>query len=85
MEFVNGLSIVGFTIGIVEWLKKMGIAGIWVNVSSILVGVALSIGSAFSNEPPITFGDWFTTVLWGIGFGLIASGIWDSIPGREEV
>ena len=84
MEFFNGLPLVAFVIGIVEWLKKLGVSGIWVNVSSMLVGVALSIGVAFASKPPVIFGDWFLSILYGIGFGLVASGIWDAFPRPPE-
>jgi hypothetical protein len=70
-----------FVIGIVEWLKKtFNLQGVVVNIAALIVGVALSIGAAFASKPPATFGDWFLCLLYGIAFGLIASGIWDAIP-----
>lgn len=76
---VNGIPLVLAVIGLVEWSKQLGVSGRALQVLSMLVGVALGILYQYSVQPLVDFAGWFGAVIYGLGMGLIASGIYDAI------
>lgn len=69
--------------GLVEFVKKMGVAG------RVLLGVSMTLGVLFGGGfyaaalgLPADFLGWFTLVLFGIGCGLTTSGAYNFLDAR---
>jgi len=75
---VNGIPLVLIVIGLVELLKKFGVSGNWLVGASVLIGICFGIGYQLSIAMPIDFAGWFAAVVYGIGLGLVASGVYDA-------
>ncbi len=77
---VNGVPIVLIVLGLVELTKRLGATG------KALIGISMAIGLVFGSGYMISqgalssdnpFGAWFGVIVYGLGMGLIASGIYD--------
>ena len=79
---VNGIPLIAIIMGLVEFLKRLGITGKWSIVTSMLVGLFLGIGYQLSAKPPASFADWFGAIVFGLGLGLAASGLYDFVALR---
>lgn len=75
---VKGVPLVMVVIGLVTWLGKLGITGKAQLVSALLVGLILGIGYQLSLEIPVDFAGWFGAVIYGLGLGIVASGIYET-------
>jgi len=75
---VNGIPLVLIVIGLVELLKKFGVSGNWLVGASVLIGICFGISYQLSIAMPIDFSGWFAAVVYGIGLGLVASGVYDA-------
>lgn len=82
MDFSNalvaGVPLVLVVIGLVEWSKRLGVSGKPLMVLSMLIGVVLGVLYQFSQQPLEGFSAWFGAVVYGLGLGLVASGIYDA-------
>lgn len=82
MDFSNalvaGIPLVLVVIGLVEWSKRLGVSGKPLMVLSMLIGVVLGVLYQFSQQPLEGFSAWFGAVVYGLGLGLVASGIYDA-------
>lgn len=80
-EFINvavaGIPLLFVVLGLVEWIKRLGVSGQWLLVASMLIGLVFGAGYQLSNEIPVTFGGWFAVIVYGLALGLVASGIYD--------
>ena len=74
---VAGLPLVLVVLGLVEWVKRLGLAGKAVVIVSMAIGLALGLAYQVSIAVPIDFAGWFGAAVYGIGLGLLASGIYD--------
>jgi len=74
---VAGLPLVLVVLGLVEWVKRLGLAGKAVVIVSMAIGLALGLAYQVSIALPIDFAGWFGAAVYGIGLGLVASGIYD--------
>jgi len=74
---VAGLPLVLVVLGLVEWVKRLGLAGKAVVIVSMAIGLALGLAYQVSIAVPIDFAGWFGAAVYGIGLGLVASGIYD--------
>ena len=74
---VAGLPLVLVVLGLVEWVKRLGLAGRAVVIVSMAIGLALGLAYQVSIAVPIDFAGWFGAAVYGIGLGLVASGIYD--------
>lgn len=74
---VAGLPLVLVVLGLVEWVKRLGLAGRAVVIVSMAIGLALGLAYQVSIALPIDFAGWFGAAVYGIGLGLVASGIYD--------
>ena len=74
---VAGLPLVLVVLGLVEWVKRLGLAGKAVVIVSMAIGLALGLAYQVSIAVPIDFAGWFSAAVYGIGLGLVASGIYD--------
>ncbi len=83
MDFSNalvaGIPLVFVVIGLVEWSKRLGVSGKPLMVLSMLIGVVLGVLYQFSLQPLEGFSAWFGAVVYGLGLGLVASGIYDAV------
>ncbi len=77
-QMVSGVPLVLVVIGLVEWLKRFGVAGKLLNGASLAVGLALGIAYQYAQGAPVDFAGWFAAGVFGIGLGLVASGIYDA-------
>lgn len=76
---VNGFSLMFIVMGIVQWLKDaFDIQGKGVKVLSMSVGLILSVGYQLTLGIPDGYAAWFGVVIFGIGSGLSASGVYDA-------
>ena len=74
---VAGLPLVLVVLGLVEWVKRLGLQGRAVVIVSMAIGLALGLAYQVSIALPIDFAGWFGAAVYGIGLGLVASGIYD--------
>ena len=74
---VAGLPLVLVVLGLVEWVRRLGLAGKAVVIVSMAIGLALGLAYQVSIAVPIDFAGWFGAAVYGIGLGLVASGIYD--------
>lgn len=82
MEFptnalVSGIPLVLVVLGLVEFMKKVGLAGVWLTVASLLVGVVCGVLYQMSIQMPTAFPGWFGAVIYGLALGLVAAGLYD--------
>lgn len=88
MEFGNyligGVPLTVVVFGLVEWIKKLGVKGVWVNVVSMTIGALTGIAYQFSVSPPVDFSGWFTAIVFGLGLGIMASGVYDGLTNATK-
>lgn len=75
---VNGVPLVLVVLGLVEWLKRVGVTGRASLAASLVIGLVLGVGYQVSTAMPAGFGEWFAAVVFGLALGLVASGIYDA-------
>jgi hypothetical protein len=75
---VAGIPLLAIVIGLVQFVKGFGLNGNAVQVASLVIGLVLGIGYQVSLAPPADFAGWFATVIFGLGLGLVASGLYDA-------
>ena len=82
MDFSNavvaGIPLVLVVIGLVEWIKRLGLSGTALNVVALLIGLGLGVAYQCSIVVPVDFAGWFTAGVYGVALGLVASGIYDA-------
>jgi hypothetical protein len=74
----GGIGIVGFVTGTVAWVKKLGVKGTWLTVSSLVIGLIFGVAYKYYLTPLTTYQLWFGAVLYGLFLGFVACGIYDS-------
>ena len=75
---VSGLPLVLIVIGLVEWVKQLGVQGNAIRVVSMVIGAIFGVAYQYSVAPPVDFSGWFAAIAYGLGLGLVASGIYDA-------
>ena len=82
-EFFNvavaGIPLLFVVLGLVEWIKRLGVEGRWLLVSSMVVGLLLGGGYQLSQGIPDSFGGWFAVIIYGLALGLVSSGVYDAL------
>jgi hypothetical protein len=89
---VAGVPLLFVVFGLVSWLKSFKnsaggqlIDGNWLLLVSMLAGVVLGGGYMVSQTRPpggdwwVGYVYWFTTVIYGIGLGVVASGFYNEV------
>lgn len=82
---VAGVPLIFVIVGLVEWLKKLGVTGIWLTISSMVIGLLLGVGYYITvGRPPIgdpwlMWGYWFAVIIFGLAMGVVASGLYDAV------
>ncbi len=80
---IGGINIILLVFGLVEFVKKLGIKGVWLTLASLILGMLA--GFAFRLVTvglPVTYQDWIITVVFGLAMGLTASGVYDFLNKR---
>ena len=80
----GGLGIVFFVTGTVTWIKKLGVKGTWLTVSSLLTGLVFGVAYKYYLTPLTTYQLWFGAVLYGVFLGFVACGIYDSYGNKID-
>ena len=76
---VNHPGIVMVTIGLVEVARRFGLKNGTLLGTSLAIGTLLGASSYVAeNGTPADFAGWFATIVLGLLFGLVASGIVDA-------
>jgi len=75
---VAGLPLVLVVIGLVEWFKQLGVQGNALRYVSMAIGLVIGIAYQISLGLPADFAGWFAACIYGLGLGLVASGIYDA-------
>lgn len=80
---VAGIPLLFVVIGLVQFVKGFGLEGNIVKLVSLAIGVILGVAYQYTVAVPIDFVGWFQTVVFGLGLGLVASGIYDANQGPK--
>lgn len=81
---IAGVSIVFVVVGLTQWIKgfiaeESRYRTTAVRGASMLIGLVFGWGYMVSaNGTPATFAQYFGNTVYGIGLGLVASGLYDS-------
>ena len=81
---VVGVPLVLVVLGLVEWVKSLGLAGNAVKFVSMAIGLVLGIGYQLSISVPVGFAGWFGASVFGLALGLLASGIYDAVKNATK-
>lgn len=74
---VNGVPLLVVILGVVEFLKKLGVNGKASLAASMILGLALGILYQVSLALPADLAGWLGAVIYGLALGLAASGLYD--------
>lgn len=84
---VSGVPFIVVVLGLVEFSKRLGLAGNWLIVESMAMGTTLGVALRLSIMFP-QFGVWFQVGVFGLAVGLAACGIYDFskkfMPNKSE-
>jgi hypothetical protein len=75
---VAGIPLLIIVIGLVQFIKGFGLEGNIVKGVSLLVGLLLGAAYQYTVAIPVDFAGWFQLVVFGLGLGLVASGLYDA-------
>lgn len=75
---VAGIPLLVVVIGLVQFIKGFGLSGNVVKGLSLAIGLVLGGGYQYSLAAPVDFAGWFALVVFGLGLGLVASGLYDA-------
>jgi hypothetical protein len=81
---VAGVRLVLVVLGLVEWVKSLGLQGNAVKFVSMGIGLILGVGYQLSVAVPIGFTGWFGACVFGLALGLLASGIYDAVKNATK-
>ena len=76
---VGGVPLILVVIGLVEWFKRLGIPGKALPFISMGIGLVFGVAYQYMLTPLVGFGAWFGAIVYGLGLGLVASGIYDAV------
>jgi len=76
---VAGIPLLLVVLGLVQFIKGFGLTGNAVKLLSLAVGLLLGIGYQMSVTIPVDFSGWFAVAVFGLGLGLVASGVYDVV------
>lgn len=76
---IAGVPLLFVVMGLTQWFKKLGVQGNALLYVSMAVG--LLCGAAYivaSSGVPVDAAGWISMIVYGVGLGLLASGIYDA-------
>lgn len=75
---VAGIPLLAVVIGLVQFIKGFGLSGNVVKLLSLTIGLLLGGAYQYSVAAPVDFAGWFQLTVFGLGLGLVASGLYDA-------
>jgi len=75
---VAGVPLIFVVIGLVQWLKDLGLKDKALKVSSLVCGLLLGSGYQLSQAAPTSFAGAFAVLVYGLALGLVASKVFDA-------
>lgn len=75
---VAGIPLIFVVMGLVEWVKRIGVSGWVLQALSMAFGMALGVLYRMSLQMPVDFMGWFGAIVYGLALGLVASGVYDA-------
>lgn len=76
---MGGVPLMFVVLGLVEWSKRLGVSGKWLLVLSMLIGLVIGVLYQVSLGMPVGFSGWFVAIVFGLGVGVVASGVYDAV------
>jgi len=76
---VNGVPLLVIIIGLVEFAKKFGLTGEACTALSLALGLVLGMLYQLQSGIPAGLAGWFGVVMYGLGMGLVASGLYKAV------
>ena len=82
---VAGIPLLFIVLGLVQYVKSLGLKGNAIRVASMVIGLLLGVGYQYSliNTLAMDFQNWFSVIVFGLGLGLVASGVYDVANKKE--
>lgn len=77
---VAGVPLMFVVLGLVQWTKKLGLEG--KALIAVSMGIGLILGGGYQIATvglPSEFAGWFTIAVYGLGIGVVASGVYDAL------
>lgn len=90
MEYFSQVSILGVpllfvVIGLVEYVKRLGVEGKPLLGVSMAIGLILGTGyQVAALGLPLDYATWFYVIVYGLGLGVVASGVYDAAKALIE-
>ena len=76
---VAGVPLLFVVIGLVQWVSSFGVKGHYLRGASMAVGLLLGAGYQIASfGVPAVFAGWFGIAVYGLGLGLVSSGVYDA-------
>lgn len=76
---VAGVPLLFVVLGLVQWVKSFGVQGNALRGVAMAVGLLLGAGYQLAVVGfPADFAGWFAVVVFGLGLGVVASGVYDA-------
>ena len=83
---INGWPIIPIILGLVELVKRLGLKGNVLIIVSMVIGLLMGAGYYIASAGiPVAFAGWFALIVGGLGYGLVASGIYDVVQAKRPV
>lgn len=83
---VNGIPLFAVVLGLVQYVKTLGLKGKELRLVSMGIGLVLGGGYQISTlgATPYTYSVAFGVVIYGLVLGLVASGVYDVITNKPQ-
>lgn len=78
-QVINGIPLILVVMGLVEISKSFGAEGKMLTAISFVIGLILGVLYQISLGAPVDFAGWFGAVIFGLGLGLVASKVYDTV------
>jgi hypothetical protein len=75
---VAGIPLLAVVLGLVQFIKGFNLSGNIVKVLSLTIGLVLGFGYQLSLGALVGFHAYFSATIFGLGLGLVASGLYDA-------
>ena len=76
---VNGIPLLFVVAGLVQVVGQFGVKGKAQLAASLVIGLVLGLGYQIAQlGAPADFGGWFAAVIYGLGLGVVASGLYET-------
>ena len=80
---VDGIPLVIIILGLVEFAKKFGLRGNGCIALSMSLGLIFGVLYRLQDGLPADFAGWFAIIIYGLGLGLVTSGLYDVVRGNN--